>query len=116
MHLFYRKPKHFIAASGTVVSTRGKTIEVVLLACHSYLSCCGNFHIGSSAWKSIKLDGVRISRSSCTGKRDNTLGYRWGNLLVWEKKGKEALIPQLLGFILERFCSHKANKKRQSSD
>jgi hypothetical protein len=76
----------------------GKLAEVVLLDYHSHLSRFGNFHISSCAWKSIKLARVLFVGSIGADKRNITLGYRWGNILVWKEKGKETIISLLLGF------------------
>jgi hypothetical protein len=65
-----------------------KIVEVVLLAGRSHLGRFGNFHFSSCAWESKKLNRVLFSGSVCADKRNITLGYCWGNLLVWNEKGK----------------------------
>ena len=87
--------------------SRGKIVEVVLLACHSNLSRFGNFHISSYIGISKKLTWVLFAGSVCADKRNNTLGYCWGNLLVWEEKGKETIISLLLGLSRKRFLFHR---------
>ena len=88
------------------VRTGSKSVEMVVLACHSYLNRFGNFNIYSSIRVSVKPYRVFFNWPIYANKRSNTLGYCWSILLVWKKERKEEII--ISGSATARCCTSKS--------